>query len=267
MRRSPRVATALATASAAALVAALAGCASSDDGRAAATPSPAGTAAASTAPGPEASTPSPGTPSASPTTATPAPATPAPASSTPSPGRSSTRTATASLAIPAIGLTDLPVVPYVGTTDDRPGTKIQDRGVAASPYGDHGGVGPGEVGNYLVTAHRLSAGGPLHDLPSLRVGDVVRVTSGGLVYEYEITGTRTTSFRSEQSLAEQRAAVPGTPGAQPTQAMITISTCATPEDNAAGNAWRDGNGNPEHRIDKIGVLRGQPSPAATAGPS
>lgn len=36
--------------------------------------------------------------------------------------------------------------------------------------------------------------------------------------------------------------------------MITLSTCATPEDDAAGNFWRDEFGNPEHRIDKVGVL-------------
>ncbi|MFE6489269.1 class E sortase [Streptomyces sp. NPDC057757] len=161
----------------------------------------------------------------------------------------------ARLAIPAIGIADLRVVPYEGTTDDWPGTRIQNRGVAASPHGDRGGVGPGQVGNYLVTAHRLSAGGPLRELPALDVGEPVIVTAGGTVYEYEITARRTTSFRSDRSLAEQRAAVPGHPGRKPTQAMITISTCATPEDDAAGNLWRDDRGNPEHRIDRIGVLK------------
>ncbi|MFD6280025.1 class E sortase [Streptomyces sp. NPDC060209] len=168
--------------------------------------------------------------------------------------RTDPRTETAELTIPSIGLTDLRVVPYEGTTDDGPGTRVQDRGVAASPYGENGGVGPGEIGNYLVTAHRLSAGGPLRDLPSLDKGDKVFVTEGGTVYEYRITETRQTSFRSERSLAEQRAEVPGEPGERPTRAMITLSTCATPEDDAAGNFWRDAHHNPEHRIDKIGVL-------------
>ncbi|MEV7057501.1 class E sortase [Streptomyces microflavus] len=168
--------------------------------------------------------------------------------------RTDPRTGTAVLAIPAIGVADLDVVPYEGTTDDPPGSRIQDRGVASSPYGEEGGVGPGEVGNYLVTAHRLSAGGVLRELPDLGKGDSVYVTEGGTRYTYEITGTRQTSFRSERSLAEQRAEVPGRPGAEPTRAMITISTCATPEDDAAGNFWRDSLGNPEHRIDKVGVL-------------
>ena len=67
-------------------------------------------------------------------------------------------------------------------------------------------------------------------------------------------GTRETSFRSPRSLAEQRAAVPGRPGAVPSRAYITLSTCATQEDHAAGNYWADQFDNPEHRIDKIGVL-------------
>ncbi|MFI9586156.1 class E sortase [Streptomyces sp. NPDC052236] len=241
---------ALAPALTGALIAMLAGC------------SPAGADAALSSAAPSA------TPSATPSeraaaAVEPAPATPSatpPAASSltpsaqPAPRESTARTLTASLTIPEIGLKSLRVVPYEGTTDDWPGTRIQNRGVAASPYGEQGGVGPGEIGNYLVTAHRLSAGGPLRDLPSLDKGDSVFVTAGGTVYEYRITESRQTSFRSERSLAEQRAAVPGFPGKEPTQAMITISTCATPEDDAAGNFWRDDRGNPEHRIDKIGVL-------------
>ncbi|GGS17404.1 hypothetical protein Snoj_32090 [Streptomyces nojiriensis] len=168
------------------------------------------------------------------------------------------------LSIPAAGITGLRVVPYEGTTDDVAGTRIQDLGVAASPYGKGGGVGPGQVGNFLVTAHRLSAGGPLGALPTVGQGDTVLVTAGEVVYTYEITATRKTSFRSERSLGEQRAAVPGAPGAAPTQAMITISTCATPEDHAEGNFWHDAQGNPEHRIDKVGVLR-KTSAATPAG--
>ncbi|WP_327287311.1 class E sortase [Streptomyces sp. NBC_01198] len=184
----------------------------------------------------------------------PAGGAPAAAVAEPAVRPAATRIVTASMTIPSIGITSLRIVPYKGTTDDAPGTRIQDRGIAATPYGPHGGVGPGQVGNYLVTGHRIAAGGPLNRVPELKVGDRVTVTAAGTVYTYKITGTRVTSFRSEHSLAEQRAAVPGFPGKRPTQAMITVSTCATPEDDAAGNHWRDAEGNPEHRIDKIGVL-------------
>ncbi|MFJ1566672.1 class E sortase [Streptomyces erythrochromogenes] len=196
-------------------------------------------------------------PAAGPASARPAaPAAHAPAA-TPAQDPVDVRTRESTLSIPSAGVSGLRVVPYEGTTDDVPGTRIQDRGHAASPYGKRGGVGPGQVGNFLVTAHRLSAGGPLRDLPAVAEGDTVTVTVGGVEYTYEITATRKTSFRSQRSLDEQRAAVPGSPGATPTQAMITISTCATPEDHAEGNFWSDAQGNPEHRIDKIGVLRSQ----------
>ncbi|MEU3607293.1 class E sortase [Streptomyces sp. NPDC035033] len=235
-----------ATAAVAALLALLAGCAAASGTGA---PTPPDSDAAPPKPAPTAA--------ASPPARTAEAPEPVAAAPTPRPRP-------AELDIPSIGVTDLRVVPYEGKTDDRAGTRIQDRGVAASPYGKHGGVGPGDIGNYQVTAHRLSAGGPLRDLPDVDVGDLVRVTAEGTTYTYRIVETRTTSFRSDRSLAEQRAAVPGEPGERPTRAMITLSTCATPEDDAAGNFWRDAQGNPEHRIDKIGVLT-TTRPAAGAG--
>ncbi|MEO5853132.1 MAG: sortase [Nocardioides sp.] len=160
----------------------------------------------------------------------------------------------ADLGIPVLGISGLRVVPYRGHTDDAPGTEIQDGGVAASPFGPRGGVGPGGVGNYQVTAHRTSSTRAFERLPALEMGERVVVETARHRYVYEITATRRTSFRSPRSLAEQRAAVPGRPGQEPTRAMITLSTCATPEDHAVGNYWSDEFSNPEHRIDKIGVL-------------
>jgi sortase A len=162
--------------------------------------------------------------------------------------------AAARLDIPTLGITGLRVVPYRGWTDDAPGTEIQNRGLAASPFGPRGGVGPGGIGNYQVTAHRTSSTRAFEFLPGLRVGEQVTVEAGGVRYVYRIVQTRETSFRSPASLRAQRAAVPGRPGVEPTRAMITLSTCATQEDHAEGNYWADRFGNPEHRIDKIGVL-------------
>ncbi len=160
----------------------------------------------------------------------------------------------ATLTIRTLGIRELPVEPYRGWTDDGPGTAIQDGGIAASPFGPRGGVGPGGIGNYQVTAHRTSSTRVFEFLPDLKAGDLVTVRAGDTRYVYEIRSTRRTSFRSAESLAEQRAAVPGRPGAEPDQAFITLSTCATAEDRAAGNFWSDEFGNFEHRIDKIGVL-------------
>ena len=162
------------------------------------------------------------------------------------------------LRIPSIDVRVV-VVPYVGWTDDAPGTDIQNGGLAASPHGPRGGVGPGGIGNYQVTAHRTSSTRAFELLPDVRRGERVLVDvrgAGGAVtrYVYLVTRTRETSFREPASLRAQRAAVPGRPGVTPTRAMVTLSTCATREDHAEGNYWSDEFDNPEHRIDKIGVL-------------
>ena len=164
---------------------------------------------------------------------------------------------TSYVTVPALGLRDVPVQRYRGRPDDAPGTAIQDTGRMASPRGPGGGVGPGEVGNFLVTGHRTSHGAPLADLPALERGARIEVRSGDRVLVYRVTATRETSFRSPASLRAQSAPVPGRPGVRPTEAMLTLSTCATPEDHAEGNYWSDQFGNPEHRIDKVATLVGE----------
>ncbi|MCW2802810.1 MAG: sortase [Propionibacteriaceae bacterium] len=158
------------------------------------------------------------------------------------------------LSIPSLGIKNLRVKPHRGSPDDAGGTRIQNRGIAASPYGPDGGVGPGGTGNHIVTAHRLSSTRAFLNLPKLRVGAKVHVVAGGQRYTYRIIGTQMISFRSKKSLAAQVAEVPGRTGVRATKAMITLSTCRTPEDRAEGNYWSDEFGNPEHRIDKIGEL-------------
>jgi sortase A len=247
----------VAAALAAVLLAAVVGCSARPGPVEAPIPPAAGPGSTSAANPPDAGT-SAG-PSAAATHAATRPATPAaaatPARTRPAPApRRVAAPARFSLSIPAIGVGKLPVIPYTGEADDGPGTRIQNRGVAATPRGPRGGVGPGEVGNLIVTAHRTSAGGPFRRLPALRHGSHVLVTSRGQVYDYLVTGTMTISFRSARDRARQSAPVPGQLGRRATRPMITLSTCATPEDRAAGNLWTDEFGNLEHRIDKIGVL-------------
>ncbi|MFP5282592.1 MAG: class E sortase, partial [Actinomycetes bacterium] len=138
--------------------------------------------------------------STAPTTATPGSAAPAPRPPSPSLAAARRIDSTARLSIPALGIKELRVKPYAGTPDDGPGTRIQNRGLAASPYGPAGGEGPGQIGNYIVTGHRTSHGAPFADLPDLADGAEVRVTAGGTTFVYRVTGTQRTSFRSERSL-------------------------------------------------------------------
>lgn len=158
------------------------------------------------------------------------------------------------LTIPRLGLRDYPVIRYRGSPDDAEGTRLQNDGSLASPRGTAGGSAPGEVGNYIVTGHRLSSTEPFRYLPSLPDGSRIWIRVGNVEHVYEVRRTRWTSFRSRASLTAQRAPVPGRPGVEATRPMITLSTCATIEDHAVGNYWADEFDNPEHRIDKIGVL-------------
>jgi hypothetical protein len=96
----------------------------------------------------------------------------------------------ARLTIPAVGVRRLLVVAYRGKTDDAPGTRIQNRGIAASPFGPRGGAGPGAIGNYQVTGHRTSHGGAFRRTPSLHRDARVLVDVGRWRYVYRIVGTR-----------------------------------------------------------------------------
>jgi len=169
----------------------------------------------------------------------------------------------ARLTIPRIGIRHLPVIAYRGSTDDAPGTKIQNRGIAAASIGRPGigGVGPGGIGNYLVAGHRTSHGGVFGRTPSLPDGAKIFIDAGRWRYVYRVVRTRWVDFRSKHSLKLQRSAVPGHPGKKPNRAWLTLSTCATPEDHANGDYWTDRFGNPQHRIDKVAVLsRREPRP-------
>ncbi len=198
-----------------------------------------------------------GTPSASAETpnktpnAAPAPAVPpAPQMTSPKPSSQ-----TAYLSVPGAGISRLKIVTYSGVPDDDRGTEINDSGLAGAPRGSWGGVAPGQVGNLLLTAHRTSAGAPMGTVPELKSGDEIFVDQGATRFVYAVSSKTTINFRSAQSRALQTAAVPGSPGKKPTRPAIVLSTCATPEDNAAGNFWRDEHQNPTHRIAVYGYLK------------
>ncbi|MDP3972475.1 MAG: class E sortase [Candidatus Nanopelagicales bacterium] len=188
----------------------------------------------------------PAPPSPPPAAPTTAPATPA-EPSTPQP-RPIPTNAEIRLTVPDAGIRNLRVIRYPGTPDDYRGTQINNQGLAAAPYGPWGGVPPGQVGNFLVTGHRVSAGSPMYRVPNLSPGSKIIVEFGGRTLTYRVASKLWINFRLAADRALQTAPVPGKPGSQATRPAIVLSTCATPEDNAAGLTWRDGNTNPTHRI-------------------
>jgi sortase A len=83
---------------------------------------------------------------------------------------------------------------------------------------------PGQVGNFAVAAHRVTAGNPFYHLPDLMVGDLVRIDTRLNRYTYRVTGEQEVLPTDTAVLAP----VPGHPRARPRQQMITLITCDPP---------------------------------------
>ncbi len=151
------------------------------------------------------------------------------------------------------------IVRHKGTPDDKKGTEIQDRGIFSAPYGDWGGVQAGQVGNFFLAGHRTSHGGPMKRVPDLVPGDKIAITRDGKQYVYTVAYKLWINFRKADSRRLQTLPVPGRPGEVATKPAIVLSTCATPEDKAAGRKWQDKFGNPTHRIAAVGFIEPAPS--------
>src|SRR6266516_7426285 len=83
---------------------------------------------------------------------------------------------------------------------------------------------PGQIGNFAVAAHRVTAGNPFYRLNDLRPGDKVMIETATATYTYQVTTT-------ELVLPDDTAVldpVPGHPRQHPREAMITLITCDPP---------------------------------------
>lgn len=87
-------------------------------------------------------------------------------------------TAVALLQIPSIGVDEVVAEgTSAGVLFDGPGHRRD------SPL-------PGQVGTSVVFGRRGAFGGPFSDVPDLRVGDAIRVTTGQGVFDFKVTGVR-----------------------------------------------------------------------------
>jgi sortase A len=84
---------------------------------------------------------------------------------------------------------------------------------------------PGQLGNFAVAGHRVTAGNPFWSLPSMRPGDRVYVETRAATYSYRVTA-RPEWVSSADNAVE--APVPGRPGVAPHRALITLITCDPP---------------------------------------
>ena len=72
---------------------------------------------------------------------------------------------------------------------------------------------PGQVGNFAVAAHDITAGNPFLHLKSLRAGGKIYVTTRYATYTYVVTGEKVVRYTDVAVLAP----VPGSPGAKADQ--------------------------------------------------
>ena len=96
---------------------------------------------------------------------------------------------------------------------------------------------PGQTGNFAIAGHRVTSGNPFWSLPSLHAGDLVNVQTKLNDYTYRVIG-REMVLPSDTAVLDP---VPGHPGQQPTQRLITLITCDP--------AWTG-----THRVIVAGVL-------------
>ena len=90
-----------------------------------------------------------------------------------------------------------------------------------------GSAAPGQVGNLVISGHRTTYGAPFNGLADLRPGDPLVVETRDDWVTYRVTGSRVV----QPTAVGVSLPVPDQPGATPTAALITLTTC-TPEFSA-----------------------------------
>ncbi|TYB51121.1 class E sortase [Nonomuraea sp. PA05] len=96
---------------------------------------------------------------------------------------------------------------------------VSERELRKGPAHYPGTAQPGETGNFAVAGHRLR--GVFWDLDRLRPGDPVVVETRTGWYVYRVTGSRVVRPTQSEVLSPD----PHRPGAAPTAAVMTLTTC------------------------------------------
>ena len=80
---------------------------------------------------------------------------------------------------------------------------------------------PGQIGNFAVAGHRQTHGKPFYAIDALTEGDPIVVQTSQAWYVYTVTSHEIV----DPDQVEVIAPVPGDPGAEPTEAMLTLTSC------------------------------------------
>ena len=83
---------------------------------------------------------------------------------------------------------------------------------------------PGEIGNFATAAHRQTYGAPMNGVADLQTGDSIIVETKDAYLVYKLTE----SYIVNPSESDVVLPVPREPGAEPTERILTITTCHPP---------------------------------------
>lgn len=121
--------------------------------------------------------------------------------------------AIALISIPSIGVKEVPVLE--GTSLD-----VLARGVGHY----RNTAGPGQVGNFAVAGHRITHGQPFANLLRMNRGDHIVIETRTKIFTYQLDQSpRNLTVADTQGWVIEP--VPGHPRRQPTQKLITLTTC------------------------------------------
>lgn len=117
---------------------------------------------------------------------------------------------------------EVPIVPG-GDLVGPVGREALTRGVASYELGAE----PGEVGNFVVSGHRVTHGEPFRDFPKLRAGDEVRVETREAEYTYVLrNGGTEVIVPFTVSWPLKPVPDPDQPDAEATEPLMTLVTCS-----------------------------------------
>jgi sortase A len=122
--------------------------------------------------------------------------------------------AIALLRIPAFG--DGYEVPIIEGTD----LSVLNRGVGRFTSGAE----PGQIGNFALAGHRVTHGQPFAQLLDLDPGDEIIVETRDAIYTY-VMDNSPSDLTVSSSATWVLDPVPGKPEKEPTQALLTLTTC------------------------------------------
>lgn len=94
--------------------------------------------------------------------------------------------------------------------------------LAVGPGHVPGTARPGQMGNFAVAGHRVTAGNPFWNLPRLHAGDLVWIQTRTATYVYRVYGRPSLVSPLDVTVLS---AVPGEPGRRPARRLISLITC------------------------------------------